>query len=132
MFHVYGTTESTVICSVIKVVPGIYDERNVGKPFPNVPVAILVPGGMQKCTVGVPGELCVPGPQVSRGYSQNPVETSKLFSNTFQLNGNGPLFARQYRTGDLLRWLPNGTLEFLGRIDQQCRATVGLQLDCCC
>ncbi|MGC5329007.1 AMP-binding enzyme, partial [Brevibacillus sp. SYSU BS000544] len=64
--------------------------------------------------VGVPGELCVGGDGVARGYLNRP----ELTEEKFIVNPYVPQ-ERIYKTGDLARWLPDGNLEFLGRIDQQ-------------
>ncbi len=66
--------------------------------------------------VGVPGELCVGGAGIAKGYLGQPQQTSERFvKDPFSTNAN----ARVYRTGDLARFLPDGNIEFLGRIDQQ-------------
>ncbi len=64
---------------------------------------------MRLAPVGVPGELVIGGIQVGRGYLNNPELTAEKFA--------GP--NRTYKTGDLARWLPDGNIEFLGRIDRQ-------------
>jgi acyl-CoA synthetase (AMP-forming)/AMP-acid ligase II len=66
--------------------------------------------------VGVPGELCLGGAGVARGYLGRPELTAERF---LPDPWAGALGARLYRTGDLVRWLPSGNLEFLGRTDRQ-------------
>src|SRR6185503_7662725 len=71
---------------------------------------------LQPMPVGVPGELCVGGLGVGRGYLHDAAATAAVFiPDPFSQEGG----ARLYRTGDLVRWQPEGVLEFLGRMDQQ-------------
>ncbi|MRD16274.1 AMP-binding protein, partial [Bacillus thuringiensis] len=68
---------------------------------------------MELCGIGIPGELCIAGDGLARGYLNQPELTDKKFiKNPF---GEGKL----YRTGDLARWQPDGNIEYLGRIDEQ-------------
>src|SRR5262249_36462673 len=82
-----------------------------GKPIANVQVLILDPSG-QSCPPGLPGELCIAGAGLARGYLGAPELTAKKFV-------QDPRVGRMYRTGDLARWLADGNIEFLGRIDSQ-------------
>lgn len=85
---------------------------HIGKPIPNV-YLYIVDEGMQLLPVGVPGELCIGGIGVGKGYLNKPELTSEKFlPNLFH---GGTL----YRTGDLVRWNLDGNIEYLGRIDQQ-------------
>lgn len=85
---------------------------HIGKPIPNVHLYI-VDRGMQLLPVGVPGELCIGGTGVGKGYLNMPALTAEKFlQNPFH---QGML----YRTGDLARWNLAGNIEYLGRIDQQ-------------
>lgn len=95
------------------------DERDaympVGRPVPNLEVYVLSPS-LAPVPIGVVGELCVAGAGVGRGYLRNPAKTAGVFvPHPF---GNEP-GARLYRTGDMARYLSDGTVQFLGRIDQQ-------------
>jgi acyl carrier protein len=116
----YGPTEATVGCCTFSV-----NENNVsdwepktvpvGKPIANDTVYIL-DSLMRPVPAGVPGELCVGGAGIAKGYLNQPQQTAERFVNDpFSKNAN----ARLYRTGDLARFLPDGNIEFLGRIDQQ-------------
>ena len=83
----------------------------IGKPISNTQVYILQ--GEELCGIGVPGELCIAGEGLARGYLNQPELTAEKFvENPY---GEG----RMYRSGDLARWLPDGNIEYLGRIDEQ-------------
>jgi thioesterase domain-containing protein/acyl carrier protein len=87
----------------------------IGKPVRNVQVYLLDPQ-LQPVPVGVPGELHIGGVGVGRGYLGQPGSTAEAFvPHPFSAEPG----ARLYKTGDLARYLPDGTIEFLGRIDQQ-------------
>ena len=89
---------------------------SIGRPVDNTDVYILARQG-QLQPVGIPGELCITGVQVARGYLNRPDQTRAAFvPNPY---ADGPLTARMYKTGDLCRWMPDGSIEFLGRLDQQ-------------
>ncbi|WP_108802861.1 non-ribosomal peptide synthetase [Aquimarina sp. Aq107] len=111
LFNMYGPTETT-IWSTIKE---IYEDRNIsiGKPIANTQIYILNSSN-QLCPTGVIGELCIGGDGVSKGYlGRQDLTDEKFITNHF--SGKGKI----YKTGDLARWLPNGELECLGRIDNQ-------------
>ncbi|HEY4326481.1 MAG TPA: amino acid adenylation domain-containing protein [Mucilaginibacter sp.] len=114
----YGTTETTIDSIYFEGEVKNYAESKVmpiGKPFLNTKVYILNSGG-QKQPVGVAGELCIGGAGVSRGYLNQPELTVQKFAPDPFAKEQG---ARLYRTGDLARWLPDGNVEYLGRIDDQ-------------
>jgi len=109
----YGPTEITVAATHWAWAPGepIPDRIPIGKPIANKQIYIL--NGNQLCGIGMPGELCVAGVGLARGYLNRPELTAEKFvQNPF---GEG----RMYRSGDLARWLPDGNIEYLGRIDEQ-------------
>ncbi|MEW5928737.1 MAG: amino acid adenylation domain-containing protein [Gemmatimonadota bacterium] len=111
----YGPTEATVISSAYLVGEAIPERNAVGTPLGNVALHVCGPRG-ELLPVGVPGELWVGGAQLARGYLGRPEMTAERFvPDAF---GGAP-GARLYRTGDLVRRLPDGGLEFLGRIDGQ-------------
>jgi hypothetical protein len=113
----YGPTEATAACSALRV-GDVLPERNlIGCPLGNVALHVLGPGG-EPLPVGVPGELCVGGPHVARGYLGRPELTAERFVPDPFGGGSG---ARMYRTGDLARRMDDGGLEFLGRIDRQAK-----------
>jgi acyl-CoA synthetase (AMP-forming)/AMP-acid ligase II len=84
----------------------------IGRPIANVQVYVL-DGRLGLCPLGVAGELCIGGAGLATGYlNQEALTKEKFVDNPF---GAGKL----YRSGDLGRWLPDGTLEYLGRKDEQ-------------
>jgi amino acid adenylation domain-containing protein len=116
IFNQYGPTESVVACSVYEVPQGWSGAGCVpiGRPAPNVQIYVLDPL-LQPVPIGMPGELYVGGVQVGRGYLKRPALTAERFiANPFE-----PAGGRLYRTGDVVRYLPDGNLEFIGRVDSQ-------------
>ncbi|MFD1675963.1 amino acid adenylation domain-containing protein, partial [Alicyclobacillus fodiniaquatilis] len=110
----YGPTENTTFSCYFSIPRnwGI-KELPIGRPVKNTKVYVLDPWD-QLVPIGVPGELCVSGAGLARGYLNQPELTAEKFvENPFEPG------ERMYRTGDLARWLPDGNLEYLGRIDQQ-------------
>src|SRR6185295_5648936 len=115
-FNVYGPSECTVDASVQKVTARM-ERPMIGSPLANVQVHVTDRWG-GKQPPGIPGELCVGGLGLARGYLGRPDLTAERFvPDPFAVGGEEG--SRLYRTGDLARWLPEGNLEFLGRIDQQ-------------
>ncbi|POX37945.1 hypothetical protein C3486_25615 [Streptomyces sp. Ru73] len=112
----YGPTEATVAVTLMDCT-GSYDRNPpIGRPMPGHQ-AFVLDALLRPVPPGVPGELCVAGPGVARGYLGRPELTAERFvDNPF---ADGPETARLYRTGDLVRWLPGGNLDFLGRTDRQ-------------
>ena len=110
VFNAYGPTETTV-CATCHHFDQVHNRVLIGKPTGNTQVYIL--SDRKLCGVGMIGELCAGGEGVARGYLNRPDLTAQKFiENPF---GAG----RLYRTGDLGRWLPDGNIEYLGRIDEQ-------------
>jgi amino acid adenylation domain-containing protein len=92
-----------------------YKKVPIGKPIANMNIFVL-DADNQLVPVGVPGELCVSGVGVGAGYWKDEQKTAdKFIHNPFEKT----LGSTIYKTGDLARWLPDGNLEFLGRIDRQ-------------
>ncbi|MCA1682473.1 MAG: amino acid adenylation domain-containing protein [Actinobacteria bacterium] len=111
LWHMYGPTETTVWSSVLPLGPGD-GPPPLGGPIANTSFYALDRHG-QPVPIGVPGELHIGGDGVAAGYHERPDLTAEKFVR----NPFGP--GRLYRTGDLVRWREDGTLEYLGRIDQQ-------------
>ncbi len=113
----YGPTETTVGVLAFPV-PAAADRRGsvvpLGRPLGGTRV-VVVDDRLLPVPAGVPGELLVGGPQVTRGYLGRP----DLTAERFVPDAFGDPGARLYRTGDLARLLPGGDVEFLGRIDHQ-------------
>lgn len=87
----------------------------IGKPIQNCQIYIL-DSSERLCPIGVPGEICVSGICVGRGYLNNQEMTNKSFTlDPFQQNQQ----VRMYKTGDIGKWLSDGSIEFLGRKDYQ-------------
>ena len=110
----YGPTENTTFtcCYAINNPEQITNTIPIGKPIANTQVYIL-DSCLQPTPVGVPGELYLGGDGLARGYLNRPDLTAEKFiANPF---GEG----RLYKTGDLARYLPDGNIEFLGRMDNQ-------------
>ncbi len=116
LFNEYGPTEAAVWSTVYKCEPGqARTSVPIGRPIPNAQVYVL-DSHLNPLPVGAPGELCIGGPGVARGYLNRPEETSDRFvADPF----SGKPGARLYKSGDLVRYLPDGNLEMLGRLDHQ-------------
>ncbi|CAD5916872.1 Surfactin synthase subunit 1 [Planktothrix agardhii] len=125
-FNGYGPTEGSVCATIAKCTP--FDEKiTIGRPIPNVQVYILDPH-LQPVPIGVAGELHIGGAGLARGYLNRPELTAEKFiSNPFvsldppltPLDKEGEQPSKLYKTGDLARYLPDGQIEYLGRIDNQ-------------
>ena len=113
LWNVYGPTEATIWSMLQEVRKG--ERISIGKPLDNTQVYLLSPRG-RSVPVGVPGELSIGGAGLARGYRDRPDLTAERFVPDPFSQTPG---ARLYRTGDLARHLPDGTVEFLGRIDHQ-------------
>jgi amino acid adenylation domain-containing protein len=130
----YGVTEVSVMSTIFR-----HQEQkspiSIGKPVWNTKIFILDKQFLL-LPIGLPGELCIGGEGVSRGYVNNPDLTEEKFQRTVNRHlsfiiGSSPRLSkfsndqcpmtndRLYRTGDLARWLSDGNIEFLGRMDQQ-------------
>jgi len=114
LLHVYGPTESTTFSTwyLVESVPAGATNLPIGSPISNTTIYVL-DRHLQPVPIGVPGELYIGGDGLARGYLNRPELTAARFiDNPF---GSG----RLYKTGDLVRYLPDGNIEFKGRIDNQ-------------
>ncbi|WP_432403719.1 amino acid adenylation domain-containing protein [Wukongibacter sp. M2B1] len=112
--NLYGPTEATIYSTMYSLEKlGEKQTVPIGKPIDNCKMYILDKNNRIQ-PIGVQGELCIGGDGVARGYLKRPELTAERFAeNPFTADEN------IYRTGDLARWLPDGNIEFLGRIDNQ-------------
>ncbi|HLP57633.1 MAG TPA: amino acid adenylation domain-containing protein, partial [Candidatus Deferrimicrobium sp.] len=130
ILHMYGPTENTTFSTYLEVDRVEENDRGIpiGVPVNNTAVYIL--GGHDELLpIGAAGQLCTGGAGVARGYLNNPELTAGKFKhdlwdyrdNHDEINRrfSGSKGGRLYHTGDLARWLPDGNIEFLGRIDRQ-------------
>ncbi|MCB7162458.1 amino acid adenylation domain-containing protein [Bacillus subtilis] len=113
IYNMYGPTESTVWSAVKDVTEG--EEIQIGKPIANTKFYVLNQQ-MQLVPIGVPGELYIGGDGLARGYMNRSELTAERFiPNPF----NDESGSRLYKTGDLVRYLPDGNIEYIGRMDNQ-------------
>ncbi|MCP4148552.1 MAG: amino acid adenylation domain-containing protein, partial [bacterium] len=119
--NAFGPTENTICCSYWSSAWEEETDRiTIGKPIKNVQLYILN-NKMAPQPLGVPGQLCIAGAGLARGYLNNPELTAQRFVKTTTIPNNQYPITNNvfYLTGDRARWLPGGNIEFLGRIDHQ-------------
>ncbi len=113
LWNLYGPTETTIWSAVLRVEPGD-DAPRIGLPIANTQFHV-VDSDRQICPTGTPGELLIGGDGLAHGYlNRDELTAAQFIPDPFE-DGGG----RLYRTGDLVRRHPDGTLEFLGRLDHQ-------------
>jgi len=113
-FNLYGPTEATIWSTFAECRPST-SEPSIGRPIQNTTVHIL-DAYCNPVPVGVQGEIYLGGVGLARGYLNLPAMTRERF---MQVNITKEMTDRLYRTGDMGRYLPDGTIEFLGRKDHQ-------------
>ncbi len=114
-FDAYGPTESTVCASMGECEAGSNRKPAIGRPIANMQLYLL-DGELEPVPLGVKGELYIAGAGLARGYCGRPDLTAERFvPNKFGGESRG----RLYRTGDVGRYLSDGRIEFIGRIDGQ-------------
>ena len=115
LFNAYGPTECTVLVT-IQPVRSPYHRVPIGKALNNVKLYVA-DRYFRRLPPYAPGELLIAGPHVSGGYLHLPEKTESVFvSNPFCTD---PAYDKAYRTGDVVRMLPDGTVDFIGRRDSQ-------------
>ncbi|HYX27924.1 MAG TPA: amino acid adenylation domain-containing protein [Pyrinomonadaceae bacterium] len=119
LLNTYGPTETTVVvtlCDLSRLAPSAIPNLSpIGRPFPNATLYVL-DTSLRPVPIGVPGELHIGGPGVARGYLNRAELTSEKFiPNPFSDDSS----SRLYKSGDVVRYLADGNLEFLGRSDNQ-------------
>ncbi|HEU4595289.1 MAG TPA: amino acid adenylation domain-containing protein, partial [Pyrinomonadaceae bacterium] len=120
LLNTYGPTEATIVSTMCDLsasdeAEGVLPKAHIGSPVFNVRTYVL-DEYLQPVPVGIPGELYIGGDGLARGYLNRPALTAERFiPNPF----GGERGGRLYRTGDRVRYLHDGHLEFLGRLDQQ-------------
>jgi amino acid adenylation domain-containing protein len=116
LWNMYGPTETTVWSSCARVSPADLEQGiHIGRPIDNTQIWVLDEQG-RLCPPGLPGEICIGGKGVAKGYWRRPELTAERFvPDPFSAEPN----ARLYRTGDLGRWRHDGQIEHLGRMDGQ-------------
>ncbi|AFZ28245.1 amino acid adenylation enzyme/thioester reductase family protein (plasmid) [Cylindrospermum stagnale PCC 7417] len=121
LWNLYGPTEATIWSAIYQVGANKTVARNenapyaIGRPISNTQIYIL-DSHLQPVSIGVPGELYIGGDGLARGYLNRPELTQEKFiANPFSQKEG----ARLYKTGDLARYLDDGNIEYLGRIDNQ-------------
>ncbi|KAJ1921869.1 hypothetical protein IWQ60_006654 [Tieghemiomyces parasiticus] len=110
LFNWYGPTEVANGSHCVELKPGA--TVTIGRPFPNA-VGLILDGHLRPSPVGIIGQLYLGGKGLARGYLNRPELTAEKFI-TWPVTGE-----RLYQSGDLARWLPDGQIECLGRIDHQ-------------
>ncbi|MCS7475599.1 non-ribosomal peptide synthetase [Umezawaea endophytica] len=110
----YGPTETTTFASAHRMTDHVPDTVPIGTPLDGMSAYVL-DDRLRPVPVGVPGELHLAGAGLARGYLDRPgLTASRFVACPFGAPGE-----RMYRTGDVVRWLPSGVLEFAGRADDQ-------------
>ena len=112
--NTYGPTEDTVYSTFVDVPPGV--RPTIGRPIPGTQ-AYVVDSDLNLLPAGSPGELCLSGVGLARGYKRLDDLTSERFVPNPFSGGAGS--SHLYRTGDLARWEADGSLQHLGRLDDQ-------------
>lgn len=111
LLNSYGPTETSIYCTQGQLLPD-FPRMQMGGSVAEAQLYV-VDASLRPVPPGVPGELLIGGPGVGAGYWQRPELNSEKFINNPFADG------QLYRTGDLVRWLPEGQLQYLGRIDLQ-------------
>ena len=120
--NLYGPTEATVDVTYFDCpAHNGFDNIPIGRPIHNIRLHVIKDG--RQVAIGEPGELCIAGVGLARGYLNNPALTAEKFTENPVNPGE-----KIYRTGDVARWLPDGNVEYLGREDHQVKIR-GLRIE---
>jgi amino acid adenylation domain-containing protein len=118
VINAYGVTEATIDSTYMDITPEALRGQGfvpIGKPFPNTHTYVL-DKHMQPSPIGIPGVLYIGGAGVARGYLKRPeLNAEKFVPDPFRKEPG----AKLYNSGDAARYLPDGNIEFLGRVDNQ-------------
>ncbi|MBO3797190.1 amino acid adenylation domain-containing protein, partial [Bacillus subtilis] len=122
IFNLYGPTEATIWCTVRNLTNS--KSIDIGKPIQNTQILIL-DKNQNLQPIEVEGELCISGDGLAKGYLNNPSLTKEKFV-------RHPIepWKRLYRTGDIAKWLPDGNIKYIGRIDHQVKIR-GYRIELC-
>ena len=116
IINAYGPSETTVVCTNFEADRSDYSNIPIGKPIDNCKIYI-VDQDLNLCPTGIAGELCISGHGIGLGYINLPeTNKEKFILNPFSKDND---YSLVYKSGDLAKWLPDGNIEFLGRIDFQ-------------
>lgn len=117
LHNLYGPTEATIDVSYFDCSTRLeYEEIPIGKPIDNINLYILDKNN-RLCPIGVPGELCIAGDGIARGYlNREELNGEKFVQNPFCEDTK---YQKMYKSGDLAKWMPDGNIQYLGRIDFQ-------------
>ena len=116
VLNLYGPSEDTTYSTGVEI-PAGSGSPTIGRPLEGTRVHVL-DRALRPVPTGIPGELCLGGEGLARGYLRRPGPTAERFVPDPAAAERAP-GVRLYRTGDLARWLPDGELSFLGRLDHQ-------------
>lgn len=120
VYNGYGPSEATVFSTFTDITS--YPKVNIGRPIANTQIYIL-DKDLNVCPIGVPGEIYIAGDGVGIGYVNNEEVTKERF-----LEDKFNTSEKYYRTGDLAKYLPNGEIAYIGRIDNQIKIR-GLRIE---
>ena len=116
-YNVYGPTECTILTTVYEVdKEREYDNIPIGHPLDNFE-AYVTDKQMRRLPAGAVGELCLAGYQISKGYLNRPEQTEKVYTKNLFTDRDG--YETIYHSGDDVRFLPDGNIQFIGRRDGQ-------------
>ncbi|MDK8179804.1 non-ribosomal peptide synthetase [Paenibacillus sp. UMB4589-SE434] len=123
LINLYGPTEAAIDVTYYDCSEWQGTLVPIGKPIYNTELYV-VNDQFQRQPIGIPGELCIAGTCLARGY----VNREELTAERFIVNPYVP-GSKMYRTGDMARWLPDGNIEYLGRLDNQVKVR-GFRIEC--